>query len=296
VASIAAGWGTITGTIGPGVAPDALLYAYKIFGKEGSTNLTISGIEAAVDPNGDGDLSDHVDVINMSLGSDYGPNDPDDPTIFASDFASSIGVVVVASAGNAGNTPYIQGSPAAADSVISVAASTTGYATGPTVSISGTSALTLTDILYNPPAFDGGTGHFTETITATLAYVGVYTTTDTLCSTGGITPGILSGKLALIQRGTCAFTDKVNNAAALGAVGAIIFNDAARGDSLVTMAGPPVVIPAGFVGHTDGTNLVTANGDIAIVSAESDVTTIPSSIPPHPLSCYHPYFTLKRSS
>ena len=280
VASIAAGVG-VTGTIGLGVAPDALLYAYKVFGKEGSTNLTISGIEAAVDPNGDGDLSDHVDVINMSLGSDYGPDDPDDPTIFAADFASSIGVVVVASAGNAGNTPYIQGSPAAADSVISVAASTTGYATGPTVSISGTSALTLTDILYNPPAFDDNTGHYTSAISATLAYVGAYTTTDTLCTTGGITPtNALDGKIALIQRGDCAFTDKVNNAAALGAVGAIIFNHAAGGDSLVTMAGPPVVIPAGFVGHTDGTNLVTANGEVAIVSAESDVTTIPSSIPP----------------
>ena len=73
VASTAAGF-EVTGSIGAGVAPGAELYALKVFGEPaGSTNLTISAIEWAMDPDGDGDLSDHVDVINMSLGSDFGP-------------------------------------------------------------------------------------------------------------------------------------------------------------------------------------------------------------------------------
>ena len=59
-------------SIGPGVAPRAQLYALKIFGCTGSTGLTTQAINWAVDPNGDGDPSDHVDVINMSLGSNFG--------------------------------------------------------------------------------------------------------------------------------------------------------------------------------------------------------------------------------
>src|SRR5262249_22739711 len=58
-----------------GVAPGALLYALKVCS---SVSTSCSGVgllqamEFALDPNGDGDLSDAVDVINMSLGSDYG--------------------------------------------------------------------------------------------------------------------------------------------------------------------------------------------------------------------------------
>jgi len=268
------------GAIGPGVAPQAKLYAFKIFGKDGSTSLTLNGIEAAVDPNGDGDLSDHVDVINMSLGSDFGPNDPDDPTAFAVNYASSLGIVVVASAGNAGNNNYITGNPASADSAISVAASTTGFATNPTLSISGTAALTLTGIAYQPGNFDDHTGHFTSTVTGTLQYVGAYTTSKTLCSTRGITnTAVFSHSVALIQRGACSFATKVNNAKSLGADAAIIFNHATGGDSKINMGGSTVHIPAGFIGHTDGMHLTTQNGQTVVILDENKVTIFPDSKP-----------------
>jgi len=280
VASTAAGVG-VPGAIGQGVAPGASLYALKVFGDvTGCTELAIDAIEWAMDPNGDGDMSDHVDVINMSLGADYGPNDPSDPELVAVNNASALGVVVVTSAGNAGDTPYIVGTPAAADSAIAVAASTTGYATGPTINISGTTYTTQTNIIYQPPAFDNNTGHFTQTVTATLSYVGNITTTDTLCSIGGIASNALTGTVALIQRGGCTFSAKVNNAAALGAIGAIIFNDAAQGNSRVTMIGDPVDIPAGFIAHDDGVNLIPADGETVIVSAEDDLNTVPDPYTP----------------
>lgn len=280
VASTAAGIG-VSGVISPGVAPGASIYALKVFGDGGGcTELVLDAIEWAMDPNGDGDMSDHVDVINMSLGADYGPNDPNDPELIAVNNASVLGIVVVTAAGNAGDTSYIVGTPAVADSAIAVAASTTGYATGPTVNISGTTYTTQTNIIYQPPAFDNNTGHFTQTVTATLAYVGNITTTDTLCSIGGITANALSGMVALIQRGDCAFSTKVNNAAALGAVGAIIFNHATGGNSRVTMVGDPVDIPAGFIAHDDGVNLIPADGETVIVSAESDVSTVPDPYTP----------------
>lgn len=280
VASTTAGI-TVTGKIGPGVAPAALLYALKVFGEPaGSTNLVIDAIEWAMDPNGDGDMSDHVDVINMSLGANYGPADPNDPELVAVNNASALGVIVVAAAGNAGDTPYIHGTPAAADTAIAVAASTTGYTTGPTLGISGTTYTTQTNIIYQPPAFDNNTGHFTERVTATLAYVGNITTTDTLCSIGGIAENALSDKVALIQRGGCTFSTKVNNAAALGAVGAIIFNNAAGGNTRITMGGDPVDIPAGFIARTDGLNLISAHGETVIVSAENEVQTLPDPYTP----------------
>ena len=38
--------------IGPGVAPEADLYALRVFGCAGSTNLTVQAIDWATDPNG----------------------------------------------------------------------------------------------------------------------------------------------------------------------------------------------------------------------------------------------------
>jgi len=104
----------------PGVAPAAQIYALKVFGCTGGSEIVDQAIEWAVDPNGDGDFADHVDVINLSLGSPYGSFD--DPTAIAGANAVAAGVIVVASAGNSSDVHYVTGSPAVADAVISVAA------------------------------------------------------------------------------------------------------------------------------------------------------------------------------
>jgi Subtilase family len=111
--------------IGPGMAPEAKLYEYKVFGCGGSTNLVGAAIDRAADPNGDGDTSDHVDVISMSLGSDYGS--PQDADAMASNAASELGISVVAAAGNAGDVYDVGGSPGNAQRVIDVAASVDAY-------------------------------------------------------------------------------------------------------------------------------------------------------------------------
>ena len=106
--------------IGPGVAPQATIYALKIFGCDGSTNLTDLALEWAVDPNQDGDFGDHLDVINLSLGSPYGWEY--DTSVAAANNAALAGVIVVASAGNSGDFQLITSAPASADRAISVAA------------------------------------------------------------------------------------------------------------------------------------------------------------------------------
>jgi subtilisin family serine protease len=107
--------------IGPGVAPEAQLYAYKVFGCSGATELLTLAIERAVDPNGDGDPSDRLDVLNISLGSSFGGND--DPDSVAVDNAVRAGVVVVTAAGDTGNSFYSIDSPASAQLAIAVGAS-----------------------------------------------------------------------------------------------------------------------------------------------------------------------------
>lgn len=78
---------------------------------------------------------------------------------------------------------------------------------------------------------------------------------------------VLTGAIALMDRGNCTFTVKVKNAQVAGAVGAIVANNA--GDSILTMGGTDttITIPSVFIGQSDGTalkTLVPATGTIRL--------------------------------
>lgn len=117
VAAIAAGNGVLKG-----VAPDAKIYAYKVLNADGwgSWDSVIAGIERSADPDWDGDFSDHLDVINLSLG---GWGDPDDFVSQSVDRVVDLGVVSVVAAGNSGPNSQTIGTPGAARNAITVAAS-----------------------------------------------------------------------------------------------------------------------------------------------------------------------------
>jgi subtilisin family serine protease len=106
--------------VGPGVAPGASLYAIKIFGCSGSSALAIAAIERALDPNGDGNLADRLDVLSLALVSAYGGDDVDSRAV---DTATSAGLAVIAPAGNSGGSFFSVASPASARGAIAVAAS-----------------------------------------------------------------------------------------------------------------------------------------------------------------------------
>ncbi len=105
--------------IGPGTAPKALIYALKVFGCDGSTNVTSQALDWSLDPDGDGDFSDHLDVVNLSLGSDYGA--PDDPDSLFVKKLYKVGVMPVFSAGNGGDLYDIGGSPGNTPEALTVA-------------------------------------------------------------------------------------------------------------------------------------------------------------------------------
>lgn len=99
-----------------GIAPDAELYAYRALGPGGTgTSVQVmAAIEQAV--------KDEMDIINLSLGNSI--NGPDWPTSVAVNRATEEGVAVVIANGNSGPNQWTVGSPATADQVISVGAST----------------------------------------------------------------------------------------------------------------------------------------------------------------------------
>lgn len=82
----------------------------------------------------------------------------------------------------------------------------------------------------------------------------------------------VTGKIALVQRGN-TFTDTIANAEANGAVGVIVFNHAAGGEDLVNMAYPEGgTIPAAFIGHKGGSDLLERVGTVKISFPEGTIT------------------------
>ncbi len=112
------------GPIIKGVAPHASLYGLKVFNDNGFTytSILIVAVERSVDPNQDGDYSDMLDVVNMSLGKANGS--PDDVVCVAVENAISMGVTYTISAGNNGETGTQSiGTPGTAVTAITVGAS-----------------------------------------------------------------------------------------------------------------------------------------------------------------------------
>ncbi|HLF25813.1 MAG TPA: S8 family serine peptidase [Anaerolineae bacterium] len=207
--------------IGPGVAPEAELYALRVFGCNGATDVVDLAIEWAVDPNSDGDFSDRLDVINMSLGSPLGT--AYDPTAVASDNAVLAGVIVVASAGNNGDVYYFTGSPGTSSRTISVASSLDAreYFSGLRVN----SPISITGVYSATYAEFGPDLSVTGPITGALAFPSDGGQ-NLGCATFNITnTHVISGNIALIDRGTCSFKTKVLNAQIAGAIGVVIANN-----------------------------------------------------------------------
>ncbi len=269
--------------IGPGVAPGASLYALRVFGCGGSTGLTIQAIDWAIDPNGDNDFSDHLDVINMSLGSNYGG--ASSTTAVASENAAIAGVIVVAAAGNAGDTFYIVSAPGSANRALSVAASAdSGLASAVLVvnspaGIAGNYAALAAGFIPAPPNPAGQTAAVVQALDP--ADASGPSTTD------GCSPltnaAAVAGKIALLDRGTCGFLVKVQNAQAAGAIGAIVVNNAVGDPNLTVMGGtappgPAVTIPSVFISLADGNTIKAqlGTGVNATLAAATQADTIGS--------------------
>ncbi|MHB1050963.1 MAG: S8 family serine peptidase [Bacteroidota bacterium] len=97
-----------------GLAKDAQLFAYKVLDKNGGgySSTVLAALERAV--------QDSMQVLNLSLGTSYGH--PDDPLATAVDALVEAGIIVVVSAGNAGEFGSIH-SPGVSRQALTVGAS-----------------------------------------------------------------------------------------------------------------------------------------------------------------------------
>lgn len=118
----------------------------------------------------------------------------------------------------------------------------------------------VTELVVNSPASIAGTYEIgTAAFGPPLTSQGIRG--ELACAVDGQSPRLdacsplivdLSGKVALMERGTCAFTVKVANAQAAGAIAAVIVNDQGNTPNGLGGVDPSITIPAVSVGADDG--------------------------------------------
>jgi len=199
-----------------GVAPEATLYAYKVFDQAAGTD-TATLIDSFLKA-----YSDGVDIISASIGGTNGwANNA------WAEVASRLveeGVVVVISAGNSGAAGPVYGSSGSSGKNVLAVASveTEVFPASPfraTFKLDGKS--NTTTLGYLP-----STDYFPPTV---KDWPIVALNLDTTAAADGCTPYSagtprLDGKVALVRRGTCSFTIKQQNLAAIGAKYILIYN------------------------------------------------------------------------
>jgi len=196
-----------------GVAPGVDLYGVKVCSAVSSSCsgiALIQGMEFAVDPNGDGNTKDAVDVINMSLGANYGQPFDDDLSA-AVDGASAVGVLTVSSAGNGADKPYVTGTPSSAPTALAVAQTQVPSAALQLITVDGVDypavfqpwSVPLTAAISGPVQYGDGAG-------------------GNLNGCAAFAPGSLAGLIVLVDRGACNFTLKISNISQAGGAAGII--------------------------------------------------------------------------
>ncbi len=252
-----------------GMAPHAFLGNYKVFGSAGATSedALLQAIDDAV--------NDGMDILSLSLGSPAfgGPLDsgstcglpsgqPCDPLAAALENAVTAGKIVVASAGNLGLTGVDAGgnaietlnttaSPAYAPHAIAAGATSNGHVWFAGMHVGGS------NVPSNLETIDAQFGDGPQPKgTLTAPGVDVQTITGDALGCSTIPQNSLNGVFAIIERGTCNFVVKVQNAQSAGAVGVILYDTSE--EPVFTPGGlGNTQIPTALIGQDDGQALKT---------------------------------------
>ncbi len=241
--------GNAVANLADGVAPGAKLVGLKLYGLGGAdeaADVLVDALEWLARVNlgleDRGVLPPRVDAVNISLGE--GQAIASHLFDEAAEAAVGAGVIVAASAGNSGNRPYVLGSPSASPSILSVASSVppsegleilTQWADAGGDQEEG--LLAIESSIARPL---GETG----VITAPLAWFG------RACADDAQEQDVTE-RIALVERGTCTFSEKLLNAQTAGAIAVLMFTDG-RGKNAMGGDGAGVVIPAVMIDNAPG--------------------------------------------
>lgn len=235
-----------------GVAPDATLHGIKVFGMNSTGDVVvIAALEYAVDPNGDLDPSDRLDIVNLSLGGAYGK-----PSINYSEAVTNTtraGISFVAAAGNSGDAPYIVGAPSTSTDAFSVAAGIdymdhNVMAEGTSIAIDGTAKT-----VHSPYASFSKMLKAGEVVSGSVAYIGLADRDLTQEEAANV-----NGKVALIDRGGNPFTEKAERALKAGAIAVVIANNVDGEASIAGGSENRMAIPVVMITQADGQKVKTA--------------------------------------
>lgn len=232
-----------------GVAPAAQLGNYNVFpGPETNARSEdiLNALQAAYE--------DGMDLANMSLGG--GANGVQDLLTHAVDNLDRGGMLVAISAGNEGPGLFTLGSPGSAERALTSGAYSVGHYTAIPVTIPSRTVLTASGEFPLPAS----------PLTAALSAVGGSTLSEACAA---LPAGSLTGKIALVSRGTCVFSQKVMNAQAAGAVAVIVVNNRAGGPTAMAVTTTfPSTIPAVMAGQADLVDLTNADGQSATIGSQ----------------------------
>jgi subtilisin family serine protease len=233
-----------------GIAPAAYLMNYRIFypstspdGFEDGNGWVVEIVQAIEDA-----VKDGADVLSNSWGSSHQNTLAwPDPMVQAAEAAVDAGVVGVWAQGNSGPAQGTGNLPSASDKVISVGAVSkysavilaTANVAGPPPVPAAAQNVDTGGAGFGPPINGQHIGPAAYTPAMVVAKPEVDVSQKNLgCSLpNDVRPfvdGSLTGKIALIERGVCNFSDKVYNAQQAGALGAVIYNPAGN-ETLITM-------------------------------------------------------------
>jgi subtilisin family serine protease len=241
--ALAAAGGTASTPYGvlTGVAPKAYIGSYKVLDANGGTSDVIAkAIDDAV--------ADGMDVINISLGSyvtSYSDIDPGEVGMAAIARAARAGVIVVVAAGNQGPAVGTIADYASAPDAITMGAIHNDRSLGYAIQVAGVAPY---------PAYAGDGPNPGQAIGGTLFDVTAVDATGLACA--ALPEGSVAGKIVLVLRGTCTFESKLNDAAAGGALGIVVYNN--PGNNSFSTGGVTVgsaTLPALFVNQADGLDL-----------------------------------------
>jgi minor extracellular serine protease Vpr len=241
-----------------GVAPAAFLGNYNVFpgdvGNARSEDI-LNALDAA--------YADGFDVANMSLGG--GARGVQDLLTMAVNNLDVANMVVAVAAGNSGPGHFTVESPGSAARALTAGASTVPHFVGAPLTVGGHT--------YGMAAGDFAT--VTADLTAPLAVVLAGTALSNACTAGPAgangkpAAGSLTGKIALISRGVCTFSEKIRNAQDAGAVAAIVVNNVAGDPTAMGLGGiaNEPTIPAYMAALVNKTALMAANGQAATIDS-----------------------------
>ncbi|MBN8727281.1 MAG: S8 family serine peptidase [Xanthomonadales bacterium] len=240
-----------------GVAPCATIHHYKVCA---TNTCASSAIKAGID----NAILDGADVLNFSISGGTSPWTDNDRGFLD---AVDSDIFVAASAGNNTQTdPTVIGRVNHRGPwVMTVAASTQDQIIGPSLSITGPG--TPPDEISGIPLNPGSTTPPSSTPNWTGKPVKSYPANIEGCTdSGGIASGAFTGSVAVLRRGTCAFTEKISNAYAAGAELVVIANNQPGSISMDTTGAPAV--PAYSI-----SSVVTGDALLAFLAANPSSAT-----------------------